>query len=65
MQLISSFIIVFISATYTTKREAYVFVATDDNYAERALVPAYSLREVQTCKPIVLLCTPGVASVSR
>ncbi|KAL9982592.1 hypothetical protein ACROYT_G004654 [Oculina patagonica] len=63
MNLFDSFIIMFISVPY--KREAYVFVATDDKYAERALVPAYSLKEVQTSKPIVLLCTQGVASVSR
>ncbi|XP_068686873.1 glycogenin-1-like [Montipora foliosa] len=45
--------------------EAFVFVATDDKYAERALVSAFSLKEVQTSKPIVLICSPSVASVSR
>ncbi|CAH3030032.1 unnamed protein product, partial [Porites evermanni] len=47
------------------KREAFAFVATDDKYAERALVAALSLKKVQTTKPMVLICTPGVVSISR
>lgn len=52
-------------ATMTEESQAFVTLATDDNYGTGALVLANSLRQVQTVNKIVVLVSSSVSSSLR